>query len=159
MPKIKINLTINGKAYQVETQANKTLLRVLREDLGIISVKNACGGVGECGACTVLFDGVPVNSCLILAGQADGHEIVTVEGLSKRNELHPIQQAFIEAGAVQCGFCTPGMVLSAYYLLKNRSIPTEEEIREALAGNLCRCTGYSKIVEAVKQAAKELSHG
>lgn len=116
-------------------------------------------GVGECGACTVLFDGVPVNSCLILAGQADGHDIVTVEGLSKRSELHPIQQAFIEAGAVQCGFCTPGMVLSAYYLLKNRSIPTEEEIREALAGNLCRCTGYSKIVEAVKQAAKELSHG
>lgn len=159
MPKIEIKLNVNGKPYQIETQSNKTLLRVLREDLGIISVKNACGGIGECGACTVLLNGKPVNSCLVLAGQADGCEIITVEGLSRGNNLHPLQRAFVEAGAVQCGYCTPGMVLTAYDLLKRHPTPTEEQIREALAGNLCRCTGYTKIIEAIKKSAEEISHG
>lgn len=156
MKKINIKLMVNGQARQVETEPNKTLLYLLREDLGLPGVKDACGGEGECGACTVLLDGVPVNSCLVFAGQADGRTVVTVEGLSRGGVLHPVQRAFIETGAVQCGFCTPGMILSSVYLLEQVPYPTEEQIRTALAGNLCRCTGYTKIFAAVQQAAHEM---
>jgi carbon-monoxide dehydrogenase small subunit len=130
-------------------------MAVLREDLGLMGVKNACGGEGECGACTVIMDGKAVNSCLILIGQADGHRIETVEGLSKNGALHPLQTAFIEVGAVQCGFCTPGVLMSAKALLDRTPHPSDEEIRAGLAGNLCRCTGYTKIIEAVRKVTQE----
>jgi len=159
MNKVSITLIVNGVLHRVETEPNKTLLYLLRDDLGIHGVKDACGQEGECGACTVLLDGRPVNSCLVLAGQANGHQVVTVEGLARDGKLHPIQRAFVEAGAVQCGFCTPGAVLSASYLLQRTLHPTDEQIREALSGNLCRCTGYTKMVAAVRRAAEEMSHG
>lgn len=158
MKKMAITLTVNGQVHRLETQPNKTLLRLLREELGLTAVKDACGGEGECGACTVLMDGKPVNSCLVLAGQADGHEIRTVEGLAEDGRLHPLQRAFVEAGAVQCGYCTPGAILSALYLLEHHPRPSEEQIREALVGNLCRCTGYAKMIAAVQQAAEEMAH-
>jgi aerobic carbon-monoxide dehydrogenase small subunit len=147
-----ISLTINGDIYNIEVEPQKTLLWVLREQLNITGPKECCG-IGECGACTVLMDGKSVNSCLVLAIEADGHEIVTVEGLGGPEGLDPIQQAFIDQGAVQCGFCTPGMIMSAKYLLDNNSNPSEEEIAVALSGNYCRCTGYKNIIEAVKAAA------
>jgi carbon-monoxide dehydrogenase small subunit len=147
-----INLLVNGKAYDVAVMPNKTLTQVLREDLGLMGTKEGCG-VGDCGTCTVILDGRPVNSCLVLAVQANGSEITTIEGVSEGKDLHPIQEAFVEHGAVQCGFCTPGMILSAKSLLEKNPAPTELEIREAISGNLCRCTGYQKIVEAVKAAA------
>lgn len=159
MKKITIHLTVDGRLYRLETEPNKTLLYLLRDELGVHGVKDACGQEGECGACTVLMDGKPVNSCLVLAGQANGRQIVTIEGLCTDGELHPLQRAFVEAGAVQCGYCTPGAVLSASYLLEHDPHPTEEQIREALAGNLCRCTGYSKMVSAVRRAAEEISYG
>lgn len=149
-----ISLTINGDHYDIEVEPQKTLLWVLREQLNITGPKECCG-VGECGACTILLDGKSVNSCLVLAVEADGHEIVTVEGLGGPESLDPIQQAFIDQGAVQCGFCTPGMIMSAKYLLDNNKNPSEEEIAVALSGNYCRCTGYKNIIEAVKTAASK----
>lgn len=152
---IQVDLTINGEPISLTSPPNRTLMDVLRDDLGLTGVKNACGGEGECGACTIIMDGKAVNSCMILIGQADGHRIETIEGLSKHGKLHPLQAAFIEASAVQCGFCTPGIIMSAKALLESKPHPTDEEIREGLAGNLCRCTGYKKIIEAVQKASEE----
>lgn len=147
-----ITLNVNGRDYEVAVAVNRTLTQVLRDELGLLGTKEGCG-VGDCGACTVIMDGKPVNSCLILAIQAGGSRITTIEGVADENGLHPIQQAFVDHGAIQCGFCTPGMILSAKHLLENNQKPTEHEVREALSGNLCRCTGYQKIVEAVQEAA------
>lgn len=153
-----ITLNVNGKEHEVAVAPNRTLTQVLREDLGLLGTKEGCG-VGDCGACTVVIDGKPVNSCLVLAVQASGSEITTIEGVAGAGGLHPIQQAFVDFGAIQCGFCTPGMVLSAKSLLESNPEPTEREIREALSGNLCRCTGYQKIVEAVQEASKAMKRG
>jgi carbon-monoxide dehydrogenase small subunit len=151
-----ITLKVNGDIATVAVDSWRTLNEVLREDLNLTGTKFGCG-TGDCGVCTVLMDGKSVNSCLTLAVEADGTEITTVEGLAPSGEtLHPIQKAFIEKGAIQCGFCTPGMELSALYLLKRNPAPREPEIRAALSGNLCRCTGYNKIVEAIAAAAKEM---
>ncbi|MCK9226521.1 MAG: (2Fe-2S)-binding protein [Syntrophorhabdaceae bacterium] len=150
-----ISLSVNGKEYELAAASNKTLTQALRDDLGLLGTKEGCG-VGDCGACTVIMDGKPVNSCLILAVQAVGSEITTIEGIAGTGGLHPIQKAFVDLGAIQCGFCTPGMILSAKGLLDSKPEPTEREIREALSGNLCRCTGYQKIVEAVQEAAKTM---
>lgn len=150
-----ITLIVNKMEYEVAVAPNRTLTQVLRDDLGLIGTKEACG-LGDCGACTVILDGRPVNSCLVLAVQANGSEITTIEGVADGKTLHPVQQAFVEHGAIQCGFCTPGMVLSAKTLLENNLDPTEYEIREALSGNLCRCTGYQKIVESVMVASKTM---
>jgi len=136
----------------------KTLLQVIRDDIGLTGAKEACG-TGECGACTVLVNGKPVNSCLVLAVEAQGKDILTIEGLAPRDKLHPLQDAFIQRGAIQCGFCTPGMLLSAKALLDENPQPTEEEIREAISGNLCRCTGYNKIVEAILEVAQSKEKG
>lgn len=148
---IEIQLTVNGKDYTVNIEEDKRLLDVLREDLGFTGVKEGCSE-GECGACTVIMDRKTVNSCMVMGFQANGSNIVTIEGLEKDGQLHPIQQAFIDIGAVQCGYCTPGMILSAKALLDKNPNPTKEEIREGISGNLCRCTGYSKIVKAVEKA-------
>lgn len=151
-----INLTVNGKAYSLDVTANVRLVDLLRDTLGLTGTKEGCG-VGECGACTVIMNGQTVNSCLVLAGQAEGADITTIEGIHGPNGLlHPIQQAFIEKGAVQCGYCTPGMVLSAKALLDQNPDPTVEEIKEGISGNLCRCTGYQQIIEAVEDAAQRL---
>jgi carbon-monoxide dehydrogenase small subunit len=131
------------------------MLEVIREDLGLTGTKEGCG-LGECGACTVLIDGRAVNSCLVLATEADGREITTIEGLADGDKLHPIQQAFVDHGGLQCGFCTPGMIMSAKALLDENPHPTEEEIKQGIAGNLCRCTGYAKIIESIKAAAKNM---
>ena len=154
MNKIKITCTVNGEAVCREVYPNQRLLDFLREELGLTSVKEGCGE-GECGACTVIFNGEPVTSCCMLAGQAEGANIVTLEGLSKNGELDKVQKAFIEVGAVQCGFCTPGMVLTAKALLDKNPHPTMDEIKLAMSGNLCRCTGYAKIHQAVAKAAAE----
>lgn len=146
---IEIKLDINEKEYIVQVEESATLLDVLRDDLGLTGTKRGCE-VGECGACTVIMDGKTVNSCLVLAAQAQGSKITTIEGLAKDNKLHPVQESFLNHDAVHCGFCTPGMVLSAVNLLDHNSHPTEAEIKEALAGNLCRCTGYKQIIEAIK---------
>ncbi len=152
-----LRLIVNGDHYVLEhVSVNRTLLRVLRDDLGLTGTKEGCSE-GDCGACTVLVDGQPVNSCLVLAAEVDGKQLLTVEGLAKEGVLHPLQRAFIAAGAVQCGFCTPGMLLSAKALLDRNPKPSEGEIREALAGNLCRCTGYVRIINAVRQAAEAIS--
>jgi carbon-monoxide dehydrogenase small subunit len=148
-----IHLTVNGQDYEIAVAPNRTLTEALREDLGFTGVKKGCG-IGDCGVCTVLMDGIPVFSCLVLAVEAEGHEIMTIEGLSEGLELHPIQKAFVEVGAIQCGYCTPGMVLNAYALLKDNPHPSEHEIRRAISGNLCRCTGYQKIVEAIQSVAE-----
>ncbi|HOV90807.1 MAG TPA: (2Fe-2S)-binding protein [Syntrophorhabdaceae bacterium] len=151
-----INLIINNKPYEIAVATNKTLTQVLRDDLNLLGTKEGCG-LGDCGACTVILNGRPVNSCLVLAVQADGCEIETIEGVAPDGKaLHPIQQAFVDQGAIQCGFCTPGMILSAKSLLEKNPKPTEEEIREAISGNLCRCTGYQKIVEAIQVASKTM---
>lgn len=144
-----IQLRVNGEAYEVEVEAKKTLLEAIREDIGLTGPKEGCG-TGECGSCTVLIDGKPVVSCLLLAVEAQGRDILTIEGLAKDGQLHPVQQAFIQHGAIQCGFCTPGMILSAKALLDKNPAPSEAEIREAISGNLCRCTGYTKIIEAIQ---------
>ena len=152
--KYPLTLKVNGEVYDLEVPANWTLLDVIREECGLTGTKQGCGN-GECGACTVLLDGEPVNSCLVLALQANGKRVTTIEGLSKGGKMHPIQEAFIAHGAIQCGFCTPGMVLSTKALLDKKPRPKELEIREALAGNLCRCTGYQKIVEAMQALASK----
>jgi carbon-monoxide dehydrogenase small subunit len=148
-----ITVTVNGSAEYLDVPANMTLLQMLREKLALTGAKNGCGA-GECGACTVLMDGEPVNSCMVLAVEADGSEIVTVEGLAHDGQLDTLQKAFVEEGSVQCGFCTPGMLISARALLDRNPSPTEQEIREALVGNLCRCTGYTRIVQAIQKVAK-----
>jgi carbon-monoxide dehydrogenase small subunit len=153
--KMIIELTVNGELIEAAVEPNRTLLQFLREDLGLTGTKHGCG-LGDCGACTVIVDGKPVNSCLVLAVQARGREVLTIEGLAENGKLHPIQQAFVEKGAIQCGFCTPGMILSAKALLDENPNPSEREIRTAISGNLCRCTGYQKIVEAVQEAAGSL---
>lgn len=159
MKNIKVEFTLNGRKTILTSTPNRTLLDVLRDDLGLTGAKDACGGEGECGACTVFMDGKLVNSCMIFIGQVDGHVITTIEGIADPGELHPLQKAFVEAGAVQCGFCTPGAILSAKALLDRNLKPSESEIRESLSGNLCRCTGYTKMVDAVRLAAEEMSHG
>jgi aerobic carbon-monoxide dehydrogenase small subunit len=151
--KTLIQLKVNGKEYDLAVEPNQTLVDLLRYDLGLTGTKKGCG-TGECGSCTVILNGKPVNSCLVLAIQANGAEILTIEGLKPPQGLHPLQKAFVENGAIQCGFCTPGMILSANSLLQRNPNPTEEEIRTALSGNLCRCTGYQKIVEAVQSVGK-----
>jgi carbon-monoxide dehydrogenase small subunit len=150
-----IKFKINGIEYALDTDPGKRFLDVLREDMGLTGTKEGCGE-GECGACTIIVDGAAVNSCLLMSGQMDGKEIITIEGLENDGELDRLQKAFISNGAVQCGFCTPGMLMSSKALLMKNPHPTEEEIRIALSGNLCRCTGYTKIVAAVKEAAKEI---
>jgi carbon-monoxide dehydrogenase small subunit len=152
---MKIRFALNGREVSIETDAETRLLDILREDFHLTGTKEGCGE-GECGACTVLLDGLPVNSCLIPAPQVEGRDVLTIEGLAEGNHLHPLQAAFVEQGAVQCGFCTPGFVLSAYALLRSNSAPTDEEILTALEGNLCRCTGYGKIVTAVRSAAERM---
>jgi len=156
MKKSLITITVNDRQYDLAVPAHRTLLQVLREDLGLTGAKHGCG-LGECGACTVLVDGTPVNSCLMLAVQAHGCKVTTIEGLAPEGRLHPIQEAFVEHGAIQCGFCTPGMILSAKALLDRNPRPTEGEIRSAISGNLCRCTGYQKIVEAIESASRTMA--
>jgi len=150
----EITLTVNGDPYVVAVRSHHTLLQVLREQLGITSPKRGCEN-GECGACTVIMDGLPVSSCMVLAAEADGANIETAEGLAEEGDLHPLQQAFLDYNAIQCGFCTPGMLMSSKALLDRTPHPSEDEIRHALVGNLCRCTGYVRIVDAVQDVAKE----
>lgn len=154
---MKIALTINGQHREFDTTAGETLLDLLRRN-GYVGVKKGCG-TGDCGACAVLLNGRSVNSCLILTAKADGAEILTVEGLASNGHLHPVQEAFLDEGAVQCGYCTPGMVMSAIDLLTRNPDPSEEEIREAISGNLCRCTGYVKQVRAIQKAAERMRSG
>jgi aerobic carbon-monoxide dehydrogenase small subunit len=149
---VRIEVRVNGEPVEAEVWEGESLLFALRERLGFPGSKNACEQ-GECGSCSVLLDGKLVCSCLVLAAQADGHEVVTVEGLADGGRLHRVQEAFVATGAVQCGFCTPGLVVAAADLLERNASPTDDEIREALSGNLCRCTGYAKIFEAVRMAA------
>lgn len=156
--RLKIAVNVNGIRHELEVEPIMRLIDLLRDELGLMGTKEACGK-GECGACTVIMDGKTVNSCLVLAWQADGKEITTIEGVGTAEQLHPIQEAFIKNGAVQCGYCTPGMVLSAKALLDEKPNPTEEEIRRGISGNLCRCTGYQKIVAAVQDAAEMLGGG
>ena len=153
MARTALRLTINGDAHNVLVEPSRTLLDVLRTDLGLTGTKENCLDA-ECGVCTVLLDGVAVNACILLAVQCRERSIVTIEGLAAAGELHPLQRAFIEAGAVQCGYCIPGMILAAKAYLDEHAAPDEDEVREALAGNLCRCTGYQKIAEAVLSAAR-----
>jgi carbon-monoxide dehydrogenase small subunit len=149
---MRIELTVNGERHEASVWAGESLLFALREHLGLPGSKNACEQ-GECGSCSVLLDGKLVCACLVLAAQADGHEVVTVEGLGSEGQLHRVQEAFVETGAVQCGFCTPGLVVATAALLDQNPDPSDDEIREALSGNLCRCTGYAKIFDAVRLAA------
>jgi carbon-monoxide dehydrogenase small subunit len=149
---VKIELTVNGERREADVWGGESLLFALRDQLGLPGSKNACEQ-GECGSCSVLLDGELVCSCLVLAAQADGHDVVTVEGLGTPESLHRVQEAFVAAGAVQCGFCTPGLVMATVGLLEHTPSPTDDEIREALSGNLCRCTGYQKIFDAVRAAA------
>jgi carbon-monoxide dehydrogenase small subunit len=150
---MRIELVVNGERHDTDVWEGESLLYVLRERLGLPGSKNACEQ-GECGSCSVFLDGTLVCACLVLGAQAEGHEVVTVEGLADGEELHPVQDAFVQAGAVQCGFCTPGLVMATAELLQRSPSPTEDEIREALSGNLCRCTGYQKIFDAVRLAAE-----
>ena len=149
---MKIELTVNGERREADVWGGESLLFALREQLGLPGSKNACEQ-GECGSCSVLLDGTLVCACLVLAAQADGHEVVTVEGVGKEGALHRVQEAFVAAGAVQCGFCTPGLIVATVGLLEHNPSPSDDEIREALSGNICRCTGYQKIFDAVRAAA------
>jgi carbon-monoxide dehydrogenase small subunit len=155
MERIRVLLNINGQVESLEIAPQRTLLEVIRDDLQLTGTKCGCED-GTCGACTVILDGKPVRSCLVLAAEADGKEILTIEGLSSGEELHPLQEAFVNYGAIQCGFCTPGMILTAKALLDTNPNPSDEEIRKAILGNLCRCTGYTKIVEAIAATAQRL---
>ena len=157
MQPIAIDITVNGQPQHLETLPYRTLLDVLREDLGLTGTKDGCSE-GECGACTILMDGEPVNACLVLAGQADGRHLLTIEGLAQNGQLHPLQRHFVQSAAVQCGFCTPGLILSSLALLNREPNPDAHTIRTALGGNLCRCTGYNNIVAAVQKAAEEMNH-
>jgi len=150
--KYKINLTVNGQDYELEVESDERLVDVLRERLNLTGTKTGCD-VGVCGACTVIVDNMAVNSCLMLAVQADGKSITTIEGIADRDKLHPIQKAFVENGGIQCGFCSPGMIMSAKALLDENPNANEEEIKEAIAGNLCRCTGYIQIVDSIKSVS------
>ncbi len=152
---MKIQFNLNGRDTEVDVPPDRRVIDLLREDLGLTGAKEGCG-TGECGSCTILVDGISSLSCLMLAVQLQGKQVTTVEGLAQGEKLHPVQEAFVEYGAVQCGFCTPGMILSAVYLLRQNPSPTGEEIREGLSGNLCRCTGYAKIREAVEAAARKM---
>ena len=154
MKKTVITLNVNNETYELMVYPNRTLLEVLRDDLHLTGTKESCSE-GVCGSCTVLVDGTPVRSCLTLAVAAQGTEITTIEGLSVGEKLHPVQEAFVNHHAIQCGFCSPGMILTSYALLAENPNPTEKEIRRAISGNVCRCTGYAKIVEAVKSLAEE----
>ena len=156
MTRIALQLTINGQRHDVVTEPHRTLLDVLRGDLGMTGTKENCLEA-ECGVCTVLVDGRTLNACILLAAQCQGREVLTIEGLGHDGRLHPLQRAFIDQGAVQCGYCIPAMILSAKAYLDEHAAPTEGQVREALAGNLCRCTGYQKIVDAVLAAARELA--
>ncbi len=147
--KHKIHLTVNGELHELLVEPRQTLVDIIRYELGLTGTKKGCD-TGDCGACTIILNGKPVNSCLILGVEADGSDVLTIEGLQKGGQLHPIQKAFINHGAVQCGFCTPGMILSAKALLDSSPHPSEEEVKLAISGNLCRCTGYKKIIEAIK---------
>ncbi len=149
-------MTVNNEEYRLEVEPNRILVDVLREDLGLTGTKKGCGE-GKCGSCTVLMDGLPVNSCMVLAVQADGKSILTIEGLTAEGEPHPLQKAFADKGAVQWGYCTPGIILTSKALLDGNPAPSEDEIRSAIAGNLCRCTGYSKIVEAIASCTTDES--
>ena len=155
MPEFELHLTVNGQCRTVVTKAHRTLLWVLREDLGLTGTKEGCGQ-GDCGACVVVMDGLAVNSCLVLAPQAEGANVITVEGLLTNGDLHPLQRLFAERWAFQCGFCTPGMLMACYALLMQNSDPSPDDIRAAIAGNLCRCTSYQGVVEVVQEAAAEL---
>lgn len=157
-PKVLLTLQINGESLACAFHPNKTLLEVLREDLGLTGTKHGCE-MGHCGACCVLLDEQPVLSCLVLAVETQGHAIRTVEGLAKNGRLHPVQQAFAECGAAQCGYCTPGFLMAAAALVEQKSDLTEPEIRDAISGNLCRCTGYTKIIEAIALASRRMSEG
>jgi len=152
--KHKIRLTINEELYEVSVEPYITLIDIIRDDIGLTGTKKGCG-TGDCGSCTIILDGKPVNSCLILGVEVDGSNILTIEGLRKGEELHPIQKAFIEHGAIQCGYCTPGMIISAKALLDNFPNPTEGQVKMALSGNLCRCTGYKKIIEAIMNVGSQ----
>lgn len=160
MERMKINLTVNGNQEKLEVNPNLSLLNMLRENLSLTGTKNGCEA-GECGACTVLLDREPVNSCLVLAVECNGSSVETIEGLSQDKLMIKLQEAFMDVNAIQCGFCTPGMLISAYALLKRTPYPTDEEIRMALLGNLCRCTGYERIIDAVKKAVgkKDVGYG
>jgi carbon-monoxide dehydrogenase small subunit len=155
MAKQTIDLKVNGQRYELAVEPHWTLLETVREELGLTGSKEGCG-TGDCGACSMIVDGKLITSCLMLAPEADGCEVLTIEGLARNGDLDPVQQAFIDAGAVQCGFCTPGMIMSAKALLDRKARPTLEDVREGLAGNLCRCTGYTKIYEAVLAAAERI---
>jgi len=152
MKKYLLNITVNGREEDLEIPAHRTLLEVLRDDLGLTGTKEGCGE-GVCGACTVLVDGRPVRSCLTLALEVEGRNITTIEGISKDGQLDPLQEAFVSRGAIQCGFCTPGMIMASKALLEENPCPSEDDIKFALAGHFCRCTGYAKILEAVKAAS------
>src|SRR6185436_9784348 len=154
--KVRVNLLVNGERHDTLVSVHKTLLEVLREDLGLIGTKHGCE-LGECGTCTVLVDGAPMLSCLALPADLQGPAIATIEGMARGGELHPLQQAFAELGAAQCGYCTPGILLTAQALLADDPQPPRQRIREALAGNLCRCTGYTKILDAVELAALRMA--
>ena len=153
-----VRVKINGRLYEEEVETRQLLSHFIRETIGLTGTHIGCV-IGECGACSVILDGRLVKSCLLLAPQADGREILTIEGLEENDELHPIQEAFVKCYGLQCGYCTPGMVLATAFMLRNNPKPTEEEIRKGLGGNLCMCTGYMQIVEAVKEASKRMSHG
>ena len=156
MKKYILSFNLNGEDVEVLTTDNQTLLDLLRDTMGLTGTKKGCEE-GECGACTIQLDGRAVNSCMLLAREVEGHKVVTIEGLNKDGKLHPLQKQFIDKWALQCGYCTPGMIMSAKTLLERNPSPTEEDVRNAIAGNLCRCTGYAKIVEAVLAAAEEMN--
>lgn len=155
---VNISLTVNEELFEVSVSEDLRLIDLLRDELGLIGTKEGCGE-GECGACTIIMDGETVNSCLVMAFQANGSNILTIEGMEKEGNIHPIQQAYIDVGAVQCGFCIPGMVLSTKALLDKNPHPSKEEIREGISGNLCRCTGYNKMIHATEKAMEYMEEG
>jgi carbon-monoxide dehydrogenase small subunit len=156
MEAVRVRITINGDEYIRTVPTSMTLLQFVRDEADLTGTKEGCGK-GECGACTVLLDGAPVNACLVFAYQCTGRSVITIEGLSRDGMLHPVQEAFMQHGAVQCGFCTPGMIMSAVALLASNPLPTQAQIREAISGNLCRCTGYKAIIESIDDAARRMA--